>query len=39
MHNDIWAFKDVANHKVAEPTELVWHPINNLLYVNIQSML
>lgn len=38
MHNDIWAFKDVANHKVAVPTEPVWHPVNNLLYVHIQSV-
>ena len=37
-HNDIWPFKDVANHKVAVPTGSVWHPVNNLLYVNIQSM-
>jgi hypothetical protein len=38
MHNDIWAFKDVANHKVAVTTEPVWLPVNNLLYVNIQRM-
>jgi len=29
---------DVANHKVAVPTEPVWLPVNNILYVNIQRM-
>ena len=30
MRYDIWDFNDVANHKVAVPTEPVWHPVNNL---------